>query len=390
MIFCLTNFVFFATVSAIPSGRNEIVFPSVETSRSEVKTIKFTAFDQDVELKLISAGEILGKGFAMEGVDVENLRRKIYRDSANGAALLLDEDGPITIEGIVNSKLRIKPYTSGRIIKNGVIAHQIVELIDDKKSYINDIFIRKDIKRETENMAGMGRDGECIIVEYYVITERVFTNRFESDKALTEYVTVMFTGVQNLIDTLELDIEIRLLGVTAFDEETEPWYVEESVISGYANVLNPYKLIKFMESYYCRHQTGLAKDADIIMLITARRMGFPRTDGSVVVNIAGIANSAAVCMPCYKVGISMDDSEYNERVDTVAHESAHLLGSPHDGSNQVSLNGSPGSANCPASDGYIMGDRNDQNRYKFSECTKKCVKYLLSLPSASCVYEECS
>nr|WDU65923.1 putative metalloprotease Tcis_Metallo_9 [Tityus cisandinus] len=392
MIFCLTNFVFFATVSAIPSGRNEIVFPSVETSRSEVKTIKFTAFDQDVELKLISAGEILGKGFAMEGVDVENLRRKIYRDSANGAALLLDEDGPITIEGIVNSKLRIKPYDSEIIIKDGVIAHQIVELINDKISYFKDAVMTEEIKKETKNVARMARDGECIVVEYLLVTESNFTQRFENTEAMSKYVTVMFTGVQNLIDTLEMGIKVRLIGGTSFTKETEPSFIEESSIPGHNEILDPDNLMTNMQNYFCNFiNDEVVQKADLIMLILNRRMGKIQEAGTLPLNVAGVSNSGSVCRPCIKIGACVDNSNYNERIDTVAHESVHILGSPHDGEGPEYLPFpfSPGSANCSASDGYIMGTRNDQNGKKFSECTKKCVKYLLSLPSAFCVYENC-
>nr|WLF82764.1 putative metalloprotease [Tityus melici] len=392
MISYLASIFLLATVSAVPSGRVEVVFPSVETSRSGVKTVKFTALDQDVELKLRSAGEILGKRFSIQDVDVESLRRKIYRDSVNGAALLIDEDGPLTIEGIVNSKLRIQPFESGRIIKDGIIAHQIVEVIDDKKSYDRVAVIPENVKRNAENVSRMARDDDCIVVEYYIVTDSAFTKRFKSNSALTNYVTVMFTGVQNLMDTLELGIGVRLLGVTTFTEKTEPSFIKDNLIPGPPAAFNPDVLISAMSKYYCNHQTGLAKDTDLIFLITARGMGDPREDGTVDINTAGIANSASVCKPCFKCGVATDDSDYNERVDTLAHESVHLLGSPHDGEgpNQVSLEGSPGAANCPAKAGYIMGNRNDKNKYKFSPCTKKCVEYLLSKSTASCIFQQCS
>nr|P85842.1 RecName: Full=Venom metalloproteinase; Short=VMP [Tityus serrulatus] len=76
----------------------------------------------------------------------------------------------------------------------------------------------------------------CIIIDYLCVTETCFCERFKTNKELLEYITVMFTGVQNLLDTLNLGI----------------------------------------------------------------------------------------------VGVAQDYSDYNERVDTVAHETAHLIGAPHD------------------------------------------------------------
>uniref|UniRef100_A0A1E1WVW3 Putative metalloproteinase n=1 Tax=Tityus obscurus TaxID=1221240 RepID=A0A1E1WVW3_TITOB len=399
MIFYLASIVFFATVSAIPSGRVEVVFPSVETSRSGVKTIKFTALDQDVELKLTAAGEILGRDFIfqdatgkmIDSFDVDNLRRKIYRDSANGAALFIDEDGPLTIEGIINSNLRIEPYESGRIIKDGITAHQIVELVDDKISYFKDSIMPKDIRREAESVAGMAREGECIVVEYLILTESTFTQRFGSDEDLNKYIALMFTGVQNLMDTLEMGLKVVMIGHVSYTSETEPSFITENSFPSQKEVLNPEKVIDSMTEYFCNNKTELSERADIIMLISARKLGRVKPNGEVAADLAGLSNDGSVCKSCAKLGVCNDNSNYNERVDTVAHESAHILGSPHDGDGpeKFGVPGSPGSANCPESDGYIMGRRNKENGMKFSECTKECIKYLLSQPRASCVYENC-
>ncbi|XP_023234499.1 venom metalloproteinase antarease-like TtrivMP_A [Centruroides sculpturatus] len=402
MIYLAVIFLF-AIASAIPSGREDVVFPSVETSRSGVKTVKFRALNEDIELKLEPAGDILAKNFAIvdqqpNPIDVEDLKRRIYRDSTNGAALLIDEDGPVTIQGIVNSKFRIEPYElgpsifNGRTVKDVQIPHKIVEVINDEKSFLNDAVMHMDVNEEMEKVATMARDDQCIVVECLVVTESAFTKRFETTKALTEYVTVMYTGVQNLIDTLQLGIKVRLLGIDPFKKDTEPPYIEESVIPGHPEYFNPYDLLDGMGKYYCNHATGLAKDADIIMLFITRKLGELQDDGTVVFVAKGVAYTGTVCNECYKVGISLDDSRYKERVETVAHEIAHLLGSLHDGeSSDVGLPvGTPGALDCPVTDGYMMGDRSNLfNRYKFSECSKNCVKYALSLAEAKCVYESC-
>ncbi|XP_067141582.1 venom metalloproteinase antarease TserMP_A-like [Centruroides vittatus] len=401
MIFYLANIFLLTAVSAIPSGRVDVVYPSVETSKSGEKTMRFKALDQDIELKLKPAGEILARNFALikendqihHSIDVEDLKRRIYRDSDKGAALLIDEDGPLTIQGIVNSNMRIAPYESGRMVKDGRIAHQIVEVISDKKSFMNDV-LTTDINRELENVERRAEKKKCIVIEYLCVTESNFTKRFKTDKALTEYVTLLYTGVQNLLEKLNLGITVRLLGIQAFKIGTEPSFIEDSAIPGHERYLNPDELVVNMGKYYCKHDTGLAKDADIIMLIVGRKLGeLDEDDDTVDFSTAGISQASSVCK-CHKVGVAQDDSDYNERVDTVAHETAHLLGSPHDGDEPEVLDkvlpGNPGAKNCPYEDGYIMGSADDKvNKFKFSECTKKCIEHLLSLPRAACLYKDC-
>uniref|UniRef100_A0A2I9LP89 Metalloproteinase n=1 Tax=Centruroides hentzi TaxID=88313 RepID=A0A2I9LP89_9SCOR len=399
MIFYLANIFLFAAVSAIPSGRVDVVYPSVETSRSGVKTVKFRALNEEIELKLEPAGEILAKNFALvdeneqmhHSIDVEDLKRRIYRDSDKGAALLIDEDGPVTIQGIVNPNMRIAPYESGRMVKDGRIAHQIVEVISDKKSFTNDV-VTADINREVENVERRAGKKKCIVIEYLCVTESNFTKSFDTDKALTEYVTLLYTGVQNLLEKLNLGITVRLLGIQAFKIGTEPSFIKNSEIPGHEKHLDPTELVINMGKYYCKQNTTLAMQADIIMLLVTRKLGELQADGTVEFNTAGISQSSSVCNQCHKVGLAQDDADYNERVDTVAHETAHLIGSPHDGEGpeDVGLAKSPGAKSCPYDDGYIMGsDDHKVNKFKFSECSKKCIEYLLSLPLAACLYKDC-
>ncbi|XP_067141586.1 venom metalloproteinase antarease TserMP_A-like [Centruroides vittatus] len=256
MIFYFAICFLFVDVSAISTGRVDLlVFPSVETSRSGVKTVKFRALNEEIELKLEPAGEILAENFALldandrvrHSIDVEDLKKKIYRDSSNGAALLIDEDGPVTIQGIVNSNLRIEPYESGRTDRDGRIPHQIVEVISDKNYFGHDGVMPLGVKNTMKSMA---RDDQCIVVEYLVLTESNVTKKFKTEKSLTEYISVTYTAVQNMFDTLELGIKARVLGITSFTEETEPVFVKKSEIPGYEQHLDPREVVYNMRKFY--------------------------------------------------------------------------------------------------------------------------------------------
>ncbi|XP_023234519.1 venom metalloproteinase antarease-like TtrivMP_A [Centruroides sculpturatus] len=390
MIFYFAIFFPFVVVSAISSGRVDVlVFPSVETSRSGVKTVKFRALNKEIEVKLEPAGEILAENFALldannrilPSIEVQDLKRKMYRNSTNGAALLIDEEGPVKIEGIVNSNLRIEPYESGRTDREGRIPHQIVKVISDKNSFGDDGVMPIGVKETVEKVERMARDDQCIVLKYLILSESNFTRYLKREEYLEKFVARMFIEVQNIIDTLELGIKLSVIGVILYKRNTDPSYIHESAIPGYERHLNAYDLLDKMSYYYCYHATGLAVDADIIMLIVNRKLGSLNKDNSVSLNVLGIAYTTGVCKRCTKVGVvTIDPLNHPDRAWVVAHESGHLLGSVHDGedANKIGFPGNPGALDCPSSDGYIMGGRRNGNENKFSKCSKESIKYTLS------------
>ncbi|XP_067141598.1 venom metalloproteinase antarease-like TpachMP_A [Centruroides vittatus] len=112
----------------------------------------------------------------------------------------------------------------------------------------------------------MAIDDQCIVVKYLAVTESNFTKRFQSGEYLTQYISVLYLGVQNIFDTLKMGVKVRVLGISSFTKETEQSFIEQSAIPGAEKYLNLYDLLSNMADYYCDQSTGLAKDADIIML----------------------------------------------------------------------------------------------------------------------------
>uniref|UniRef100_A0A1E1WVX8 Putative metalloproteinase n=1 Tax=Tityus obscurus TaxID=1221240 RepID=A0A1E1WVX8_TITOB len=387
-------FFLFATVSAIPTGRVEIVFPSVETSRSGVKTLKFRALGEEVELKLEPAGDILAKDFAFyngnhekqHSVDVESLRRRLYKDRTNGAALLIDDDEqPPLIEGIVFSKLSISPQIS----EDGKRAHRVEELTSDREFYLSDNIILPDFQREMDNFSRIDRDDKCIVIEVLSLTESNFTERFETEQALTEYVTLMYSAAETLLRQLDSGIQLRLSGIQAFTKETEPPFFKSNDIED--GKYYDAEILTGMKNYFCKNPITLSKNADIIMLLITRYMMSLNPDGTPDGFAAGFAYSGTVCYRCHKVGVTRDYRNVVSGSSLLAHEISHLLGVPHDGESPqyTGVFGSPGAESCPSSDGFLMGYNTGVNSEKFSQCSKDCAKYLLSKRRASCVYEKC-
>ncbi|KAL1478196.1 hypothetical protein MTO96_016385 [Rhipicephalus appendiculatus] len=81
-----------------------------------------------------------------------------------------------------------------------------------------------------------------------------------------------------------------------------------------------------------------------------------------------------------RAGIGLDRPVTFSGVQTAAHEIAHLLNAPHDGTE--------GAVDCPGSDGYIMSSprRNGNNSCAFSSCSKKIIAYFIKWPYSKCLW----
>ncbi|EEC19198.1 salivary metalloprotease, putative [Ixodes scapularis] len=78
---------------------------------------------------------------------------------------------------------------------------------------------------------------------------------------------------------------------------------------------------------------------------------------------------------------------------TFAHETAHLLGCPHDGEGPPpNIEGAPGAMTCPKSQGYLMGDlyehKEDKRKYGLSPCSVKSIEHFLGLPRSQCLIKK--
>nr|A0A1E1WVX2.1 RecName: Full=Metalloproteinase; Flags: Precursor [Tityus obscurus] len=356
-------FFLFATVSAIPTGRVEIVFPSVETSRSGMKTVKFRALGEDVELKLEPAGDILAQDFALyngnqekqQSVNVESLRRRLYRDSANGAALLIDDDEqPPSIEGIVFSKLRISPHEWKEVTEEGKRAHQVEELTSDRDSYLSDDILIPDFQREMVSFTRIDRNDKCIVIEVLLVTDRKFTERCETNEALTEYVTLLSSVTEALFRQLDSGWQLRLLGIMTFTNETEPPLFEESK---HPNGAYKPVFVNKINDYFRENPTSLSKNADIIGILLTRSMRDRMDDWY---SFEGLAFGNSVCSGNKACAINAyekaEQAAYN-----LAHEMAHSLGIFHDGEFYRCVPEEVSEViSCPNSN-YIMGYNSGDN-----------------------------
>uniref|UniRef100_A0A2I9LP80 Metalloproteinase n=1 Tax=Centruroides hentzi TaxID=88313 RepID=A0A2I9LP80_9SCOR len=402
MFFYVIVVLFCSPVLANPSGRTEVTYPSLETLRSGEKILTFRAFGNDIQLKLEPAGNVIADDFTLRDgngqikkTNVKNLKSKLFRSKEKNAALYINEDGPLEINGLMDSRMKIEPCASKEINKEETKAHCITRHSEEDK-YIHDTVISPSINQiySSESLMTMKND-QCVVIDYRFLTETTFTRHFNNSEEIKVYLTMALMGVQNIMDTLNLRIKVRLIGITEYNEENQLSFIKKSEIVGHENILSANQLIEKFMNYICEHINDKSfeeyKKANIIMLITRRTLGNQSPDGNLFTGITGIAPlGAAECDSCGKCGaVSVgDDPLYRDEI--IAHESAHLLGSPHDGEGpELSLPGGPGANACPGKDGFIMGDEKGENKRKFSDCSRNNIKYFLSLPNSQCIIQNC-
>lgn len=263
----------------------------------------------------------------------------------------------------------------------------------DKSARFKDKVIPVEIMRNS-NQKDEQRYYDCLIIQYVFITESTFTESFPRSNGVTlkQYLGVLILGVQKRMDTLGLGIEVSLSGIVKLRRKTESKeapYIEESKIPGHPECLDAGKLLDKMADYYSHTNNKKIIECDIAMLIV--RQNLCTVEDGEYDSLAGIAYTGGVCEKLWKFGISQDDNIQFEREDTVAHESAHLLGCPHDGEGPVeSIKNSPGSEECYKS-GYIMDTEGEKNNsIEFSPCCIENVKNMLTLRQSSCLKDGCS
>ncbi|XP_067141496.1 venom metalloproteinase antarease TserMP_A-like [Centruroides vittatus] len=304
-------------VSIDNPNRVDVFYPTLKTLKCGEKRITFRVDEQDVDVILQPADDLIADNFTITHLDDENkhysadvgdFKQKLFRNKEKGAAFHIDEDGPLSINGIINSKFKIMPYESNELIKDGKKAHRITKILS-KKSQFNDVVIPPNIKKmyTDRKMTKLSYD-QCIVIEYLLVTESGFTRRFSNIEDMKVHLSLMFVGAQNLIDTLHLGIKLRLIALSPFTKRNEPSFIEMSAIPGAEHLLDSEKLLDKMSNYYCKlRKDPIVKQADIIMLITRRKLGDINPNGTISDDTVGIAKFGEACNPCLKCGIVEDD-----------------------------------------------------------------------------------
>ncbi|XP_049519240.1 venom metalloproteinase antarease-like TtrivMP_A isoform X3 [Dermacentor silvarum] len=342
---------------------NDKIILNLERSSVLADELHFlTASDQENELDLVNTSSI---------------QESLYHDTHHQSSLRIrEQDGFVKVEGVINSKLRIKPLPESERSSRGPMLHKVYEVHESEEGSLwegrvlerlqNDD--RKD-RRRRKSQEPEGRDmiPELFIVELHAMSDKVHQVNFKKNEDLIAYMAVMSNAVNlRYLEMKNPRIKFKLIGVTrmvndSFSKVGKGTIEADPTLNG---------LGKF-------HNEGkVPGNPDLVYFVTGLDM-INLKAGRISKAIQGLAYRGNVCRQ-YRVGMGEDIPTSFSGVKTMAHELAHILGSPHDTTPK-----------CPWSEGYLMGGyEGGTKEYRLSKCSEESIRIRVNHLPQSCIKEQ--
>ncbi|XP_049519237.1 venom metalloproteinase antarease-like TtrivMP_A [Dermacentor silvarum] len=343
------------------------------------------------ELQFITASD---QGNELDMVDTSSIQESLYHDTHHQSSVRIrEQDGVVQVEGVINSKLRIKPLPESERSSGGRMLHKIYDVHerqqgsfmegrmlgrlqnDDQKDRRHRKSQEHDelelpnrmMRRESRRAEGRNMNAELFIVELHAMSDKAHQVNFKKNEDLIAYMAVMSNAVNlRYLDMKNPRIKFKLIGVTrsqndSFSKVGKGTVESEPTLDGLGKYVKEGKLPGNPDLVY--FATGL----DMIEF----------EQGRMSTGITGLAYRSEVCRR-YRVGMGEDIPTSYSGVRTMAHELAHILGSPHDKTPK-----------CPWSEGYLMSYLDGgTKKYRLSTCSEEEIrKTVHSLPK-SCFDEQ--
>ncbi|XP_057322555.1 A disintegrin and metalloproteinase with thrombospondin motifs like [Microplitis mediator] len=428
---------------SVPEYETVPILHSMNKKNIKYPEVFFHAFGDDISLYLWPAeGLLFGKHTPVYTVQSDKWSPQgvryteydeygiyyAYRDENNNAAIIVRDgmykkykfDGTFNknyvirslssriIENIItknasyyNQKLFPKPHKGGSFfLTNHHVIFQMNETNVKLKNPRNIIFPDNppasnkymDINNKTDRK---NNTKDVIYPEILLILDYDTFKSFGSDISETlVYLAAFWHGVDLRYRQLsDPQININLAAIIiALDKDATPYLDKFRVDDNAINV----KAMKSMGQYLYNETRFRKSSYDIAVLMTKLQVcEWPLlpSDNSKCVPLRGISNFGSACVwnkgtKALEAVALVHDEGFNG-IATAAHELAHILGVPHDGSASAHYIGGPGATKCKWEDGYLMSsDRFDRKAFRWSDCTIECFKFYLQLPMARCLYNK--
>ncbi|XP_054930446.1 venom metalloproteinase BumaMPs1-like [Dermacentor andersoni] len=390
--------VIFAVVHA--KTATTIVYPRMLESRSE-DDVKIVRISDDITLTLrkssVFAEELLIHStrdgvpiaYHMRGAELE---KYLYHDADQMASVDLSEEAGLSIEGVLGSKLRIKPVEGMERSDGGQLAHQLYEVAstDGTDSPPIDYAVPNVSARAVPESRLIFNTGLRIPVlirpEVHVVVDYEICSvlKFRESK-IARYLAVMANSANlRYRSMVQPRVQLTIVGITVTTKRSDessymveiPGYKATKNIN-YGQTIEKFKTYVAQQSYFQR--------SDIIFLLTGMNMSYWEKN-TLKHSIGGFAYLAGACTQ-WRVGITEERVGSYYGVFVFAHELAHSLGCAHDGDVASSWpNGHIGSADCSYDNGYMMTYKFlNPNMYKFSSCCQREVMNIYNRPAYECL-----
>ncbi|XP_077530937.1 venom metalloproteinase antarease TserMP_A-like [Haemaphysalis longicornis] len=193
-----------------------LVYPTILYERaSESKlVVKLTdSLTLSLEKSSVLAEEILMITNAesrteYERVNTSVIQERLYHDRHHQSSLLvLEKGGALHVEGVVNSKLRIKPVPESPRSSQGNILHSIYEVAEANKDHMR--------MATTTTTTTDSPNKHVFVVELHVVSCQVHQGHFQTNGDLISYLAVMVNAVNmRYLDMENPRVRYKLVGVT--------------------------------------------------------------------------------------------------------------------------------------------------------------------------------
>ncbi|XP_035711468.1 venom metalloproteinase antarease-like TtrivMP_A [Folsomia candida] len=219
--------------------------------------------------------------------------------------------------------------------------------------------------------------------EIWVIFDYENSQQFGQDRTkILDYLGVFFHAINNRYATFsEPSIAFKISGVTTIATRDAQPYLESNKVPDKTGS----DIDKVLDSFSTWAYTNQASGPKFDMAAVISGVDLQSKDSSGVYSksVAGLAYLSAACWKTttrwYATSVTEDLGGYYDGMFSVAHEFAHNLGSPHDGSGDA--------ASCSWDEGYIMSYKGwgTTNKFYFSPCSINLMKTYISSNQGSCV-----
>uniref|UniRef100_A0A023G3E0 Putative tick metalloprotease 1 n=1 Tax=Amblyomma triste TaxID=251400 RepID=A0A023G3E0_AMBTT len=302
--------------------------------------------------------------------NVEALQEDLYHDSRRLAAVFLsEEDGALKVEGVVGPDLKIKPVVGAERSAEGRHPH-LLEPIEDTDS---DRFYGKMPESTQMQVSARNRGFDAstfnvplVTPELFVVVDSYFRAGFTKLSDMMKYLLVLFRVV-NLrylgVDRPKVQIVFRGVEVST-REQDDKYYSYLSYTAEIDALKSLYNIVDYVEenndTYWNYDMIYFVTALDMVAVEGARREK----------SLSGFAFVASACTKS-RQQLGEDTPVFFRGIRIMAHEVAHTLGCPHDG---TQIDGhiksfKPDSTSCPWENGNIMSYIEEDHRsMKFSSC----------------------
>ncbi|XP_075746857.1 venom metalloproteinase antarease-like TtrivMP_A isoform X3 [Rhipicephalus microplus] len=325
------------------------------------------------ELQFVTTSDV-GDDDHLELVDTSAIQKTLYHDARHQSSIRVRQQGRLVeVEGVINSKLRIKPVPEGERSSHGQLLHKVYEVHESQNgSVLTKDMVLQHLRNEDseeedhEDFEAQHRvdernlNGKLFTVELHVISDKVHQGSFTKNEELIAYTAVMANAVNlRYLEMRHPRVQFKLIGITRNRDD--------SFVRGSQGTIQSDPTLDGLGDYY--RNGRVPGDPDLVYLLTGRDM-VRTVGGRLDKSITGLAFLGQVCRSG-RVGQGEDTATSYSGVRTMAHELAHIMGAPHDETPK-----------CPWKLGYLMSYIDGGERqYRLSSCSEERIRgALVNLP----------